>query len=266
MNERDDCTKGLDAAEVGAEESESKISGCEDPVHSMEQPVHESQVSFLEEVGEAYEPQMVVLGTAEDGLPAPVDSGELAIAPPFTYENVVCVGDSRSYVEVFIEDVEAEAYADKTSYLYGVITGLFGYVRKPESKYLQDTGTERQKREFTPAEVQTRWGLLVVHDPKYQTWILVKPKRIQCVHYQRQLFLNDDQPDPNAPGHKIIFRNCAKRTSIGGAAMSLRDEAVLACTWRSPRDPESEAKHLDAFDEERLKTQPHLKRLPLFGG
>ena len=63
------------------------------------------------------------------------------------------------------------------------------------------------------------------------------------------------------PGHRIVFSNCMVRRSVGGAMMSLRDEAVYACEHRHPPDPESVRRHITDWNKERLAAARHLVRV-----
>jgi hypothetical protein len=93
---------------------------------------------------------------------------------------------------------------------------------------------------------------------------LVRPLREQCIHYRSQVFANDDEPDVTRPGHRIVFSNCMVRRSVGGAMMSLRDEAVYACEHRHPPDPESVRRHITDWNKERLAAARHLVRVDMF--
>ena len=81
---------------------------------------------------------------------------------------------------------------------------------------------------------------------------------------ERQILSHDGQPDPSEPGHRIIFRNCTIRRSVGGAFMGLRDEAVYACDYRNPQDPSTVKKFLDDPDHEKLRSEAYKVKLPLF--
>jgi hypothetical protein len=55
------------------------------------------------------------------------------------------------------------------------------------------------------------------------------------------------------------------RRSIGGAFLSVSDEAVYACDYRDPPDEHTEQKWLDGPDDKRLESgEPEL--VPMFGG
>jgi hypothetical protein len=98
--------------------------------------------------------------------------------------------------------------------------------------------------------------------PHGGTWVPVRPKRERCKYYKRQILLNDDKKDGEF-GRQHICRNCTMRRSIGGAFLSLRDEAVVACDYRDPPDEESVRVHLDEKDKARLDGgEP--ERVPLF--
>ena len=131
------------------------------------------------------------------------------------------------------------------------------------SQYDRD-GAERERDRYEPSRVVHLWGVEAVKIGQ-GCFSPVRPVRERCRFYKRQVFNNDDQPDPTAPGHRIYFTNCTARRSVGGAFLSLRDQAVYACDYRVPPDPESVAKHLDSFDRRRLAEEPHKHLIPMFG-
>lgn len=237
--------------EVGPSDCEGVPIETEVKVQKMGEQIEESEVSFLHEIDEGYEPRTQNFGIGGDGLPIPLEeSGNLAIAAAFTYENMVCIEDTRSFVELFREEIYDNYLENKAEYKL-----------MNRSRY-DDNGTEVPRLEFDPDRVEKFFGNFIVHEKGI---LIVRPIRERCVHYKRQIFINDEQPDPNEPGNKIVFRNCSVRRTVGGAALSLRDEAVFACDWRNPRDPASEEKWLDAFDRKKLQDEPGKIRLPLFG-
>jgi hypothetical protein len=133
-------------------------------------------------------------------------------------------------------------------------------------------GKERDRLTFSPAAIQVRFGTKFVRlrqsDPLRDGLesidaVLVRPIREGCVHYKRQMFANDDVSDPSAPGHRLMFRNCMMRRSVGGAFMSLRDEAVYACDYRNPPTLAS-SKLLDETDESILQKSANRTLVPLF--
>lgn len=242
----------------------------------------------------------------EDGLPIPADeSPQLALAPAFSIDNMVCIEDARTFVEVFDEDLrdeEAEGLARLTarprqfaavlgaavgvslaafaaaflaeslvSAVLAMLVLLWGFYRAQATRGTGNgtrsaydaVGHRCQPAQYTPAMVKTRFGVRYVRTGVDGKIVVVRPKREACEHYRRQLFANDEVLDPEAPGGKVLFRNCMKRRSIGGAFMSLRDEAVFACEYREPRSPEHDKK-LDTLDEKILKKSDERTMVPLF--
>lgn len=192
-----------------------------------------------------------------DGLPVPADaSPEVRPAPPFTHHTMVCVEDEREFVEVFFGDEPGLDHETMSCF--------------PDIQTRWDVdGVERKRRTFTPDQVCWRWGTTcalakVDDDKRAEAFVPVRPVRERCRHYVRQSMNNDDVPDEGAFGHRIVFRNCSARRSVGGAFMSLRDCAVYACDLRYPPDPRSTERFLDAPDRKRLVSQAHLVRVPLF--
>jgi hypothetical protein len=254
---------GPSGAEVGPSDAEQRPTAT-----TMGEPPQAAEWSLRSEVDEAFpiEPIPMVLHPA-DGLPVPVDERtNFAFAAPFTVETVCCIEDESAFVEVFEEDHDDEASRGNII----TLTRLhLSSLRRFERSAFNPDGTVRERRRFLPTDVLVRWGQRVVAYLDEVTgnegYLLVRPVRERCVHYKRQLVGNDDVPDPNEAGHKILFRNCAARRSVGGALLSLRDEAIYACDYRSPPDPSTVERYLDEPDRLRLKSSAHLKHLPMFG-
>jgi len=218
------------------------------------------------EVDEAFVPEPIVLiPSPVDGLPIPADERPgLQLAPRFSVDNLVCLEDRRRYVEVFEEELLDE-YEDWGHFAQSHESNLLTY-----RTIHDEDGKERQRRVFSASLVEKLYGRDVVCVCSAEgvamrgaiyTIIPVRPLRPVCEHYKRQLFNNDDQPDPNKPGHRILFRNCTARRSVGGAFLSLRDQAVYACEHRTPADPTSTAL-LDAIDDKALTEV--VEEVPLF--
>lgn len=255
--------------EVGPEECAPSPAACEFKAGSLDENPDASHPKFSEEVLESFAPEPdLMVPSLIDGLPEAADADAAnAYAPPFTFESVVCVEDDREWVEMFEGEVlPSLSYAAAEGSLHRV---------PYDSK-----GEPRVRLRFSPDRIVKRWGRDAVEltieeittadlgergSRPYSKILFVQPRRPRCEYYKRQVFSNDGQPDPNEPGHKIVFRNCTIRRSVGGAFMSIRDEAVFACDYRSPPDPDSIVQHLDKSDAERLRGDAHLKRLPIYG-
>jgi hypothetical protein len=176
---------------------------------------------------------------------------------------VCCIEDKRQYVELFEEELLARGWKK----------GWFRW-QTPEGRRLGLTARSRytsrgkprtERHLFRPDEVYLLWDATAatLNDGRA---VAVRPLRERCVHYRRQHFANDHHPDPHEPGHNIIFRNCnhPARRSIGGASMSLRDDAIYGCDYREPFDDEC-VKWLDRHDDGKIETRPDLVRLPMLG-
>jgi hypothetical protein len=146
------------------------------------------------------------------------------------------------------------------------------------SRYKLD-GTERERYRFARDKVQTLWGVqLVAAEPAdplvdqamlrpegtAQAWVPVRPRRERCKNFMRQVMANDDVPEKGDFGHFLRFYNCTARRSVGGAYMTLRDEAMYACDYRNPPDPATIERHIDEYDRQRLDGKRHLELVPLF--
>jgi len=256
--------------EVGPESCEAKPGQCELSPDEMrgEQP-GAAEFSMRSEIDEAFAPETdVMVAHPDDGMPVPAnESGDLALAPPFTREHVVCIEDARSFVEVFEEersDYEMHAAQGVHPLPSDKISSKIVY----RSKY-DGEGHEIERKTFKPGEVVELWGTRVVALPRDDQaqepmYVLVRPIRERCCHYKRQLFGHDSQPNPKEFGSKMLFENCTMRRSVGGAFMAISNEAVYACDYRSPPDPASVKHHLDEPAEKKLRDRPHEVHLPLY--
>lgn len=269
--------------EVGPEECDAKKTSCEVLIGEVDDVADATHPSFLEEVADAYVPEGgLMVPSPEDGLPIPADeSSEPLIAPPFTIDHVVCVEDEREWVSVLHEEVHG---------LYKPDSQLLQLINRVPAQHrgrlmlmgmFKYDGNLNKKLVFDPERVHSYFGISVVQLTKEEIFfnglkdpqpgepmslMIVRPVRPRCVHYKRQVISNDGVPDPNEPGHRIIFRNCMARRSVGGAFLSLRDEAVYACDYRDPPDVKSAERYMDAPDRERLKSELHKIKLPMFRG
>lgn len=224
-----------------------------------------SEVPTMEEMQEPFvmEPQ-VLIPHPEDGLPVPAgESQALHEAPAFTYEGFVCVEDAREFVEIFHEEYD--------DYAPGLLRiPWFADALSRRSRY-QAGGTDAARKTFSPDRVLSRFGHAVVELTEEEQKseglmtrgkiLLVRPARPRCKHLSVQVF-NHDGVAEGEPGHMVVFRNCMMRRSVGGAFMSLRDQAVYACTFRSPPDPGSIEKHVTV--PEKKKLEGSKSRLPMF--
>jgi hypothetical protein len=297
-DKREDLGEGHEPNEIaGPDGSGSTPITAEFKPGELDAPPQEAHFQSSDEVGESFLPEPIaMIPSPEDGLPVPADeSSSPATAPPFTYETVVCIEDARSYVSVFAEEIEQRLPGEMTvskpaagaadwmeplrTLRYGSI-GDFDAVALPR---YDAEGQPRPRLSFDPARVERRFGVTVVQLTEEEQdgvlprarralasarsltlFYVVRPLREQCVHYRSQVFGNDDEPDVTRPGHRIVFSNCMVRRSVGGAMMSLRDEAVYACEHRYPPDPETVDRYLTQWNKERLLAAKHLVRVQMF--
>lgn len=249
---------GEPTEEVGPEQSEKGPRDVESSAPDLDGPAHDAVFETADELHEQFPIEdIATFIDPADGLPSmqtPGQSPDETQAVPFTYETVVCVEDDREYVEVFREE-----HINKRPPPVHNLSGRDRY---------DEFGVPYERLSFSPDEVEERWGEKVVQqgssadgDPIF---LPVRMRRERCEFYKRQVFSNDDQPNPDEFGHQIVFRNCTARRSNGGAYLSLRDEGIYACDHRSPRD-EASISEQDRKDSIKLRTQPHKIRLPLFG-
>lgn len=246
-----DCDVPADECEVGVTDREGKA--------------NEAEASLREEIFEAFKPvTSIMVESPVDGLPVPADErSDLAMAHPFTRETVVCVEDDTSYVELFAEELEERGFLAETPTVFVSDTSFSANIRVgARSQFDSETGKYVERRSFEPDEVLQRFGVLVAE--RDGETLAVRMKRERCKHFKRQVMANDDVPSPKEPGHLLRFYNCTIRKSVGGAFMTLRDEAVYACDYRSPGDPSTVEKYLDSFDRRRLNGKLHLELIRPF--
>lgn len=191
--------------------------------------------------------------SSEDGLPTPLDKVSLQFAPSLSYENLVCMGDDRQYVEIWKDEDEGPRHPHLASLLD----------ERPEWGL---SGERQERRTFAKDVVQSRWGRDVVSveddGSGAPRLVLVRPRRAPCEHYRRAVFCRDPEIPYGEFGHAEMQRICTARRSVGGAYMSLNDEAVYACQLRVPADPASEDQHIHSKERERLSQV--VERVPLF--
>ena len=245
-----DCDVPADECEFGSGDREGKAM--------------DSDVSFREEIFESFQPVTVVLvESSVDGMPVPVDSHDLAVAHPFTRETMVCVEDDTAFIEIFDEEAPSHGWEGLTGSRFKAIACDGGsVVASILNRYNQANGAERERRVYEPERVERLFGVYVVRED--DGYVAVRMRRERCQFFLRQVMANDDVPNPKEPGHLIRFSNCTARRSVGGAFMTLRDEAMYACDYRSPVDPATAEKYMDSFDRMRLNGKRHLELVKPF--
>lgn len=240
----------------------AQVHECEMLPNELSAAPERSEVPMTEEMMEPFVPEKTVFGTdPEDGLPVAMDQAhELQEAPPFRYDTFICIEDERTFVEIFLDESEPLWKQDPKIQrsLIEKVQGALGRSIRFAERYLSD-GSEAKRRSFDAAAVRVAFGVpyVLVNNEI----VFVRPARPRCEHLRRQVFNVSGTPE-GEPGHFVVFRNCAARRSVGGAMMSLRDEAVYACEHRSPPDLESARRHIDEPDRRRLERVP--VRLPMF--
>lgn len=313
--------------EVHAEGCGTKPASAQIRAGERDGKAHEAQYRPMDEIDDQYVPQTIRMAMSEvDGLPVPVgDDTQFAFAPAFTPDNVICIEDTSSYVEVFEEDLRPEERVfiermnaprhrtiRRTAFFGSVIAilvwacvpaggattvyaallttgmvlaGLWEAHRRSRlvgarSRYDANAGVHSGDGAFKfdsdrAYSIDGVWLARVdaSRDPTapqaskpvpvpFQR-VVVRPVRERCKHYKRQMFSNDDQPDVNTPGHYIVFRNCTVRRSVGGAFMSVSNEAVYGCDYRDPPCPGSSSR-IDKADENILRQGAERQMVPLF--
>ncbi len=234
-------------------------------VGDLEGPPQDAEFKAHEEIAEAFPLEEIPLVFMPDGMPSPVDpEGALPLAHPFSIESVVCIEDTRTYVELYQDEIR-EILRARIDIPQEIRVAPHTNVSRYDTQ-----GRENKRREFEDSKVYHRYGLSMVVEKvplgsSSIPCVFVRPIRERCKFYKRQVFaldgtkLGDD-------GHFLVFRNCTMRRSVGGAFLSLRDEAVYACDYRDPPDMRSVKKYLDDKDNAKLKNRPDLTLVPMFGG
>lgn len=256
-----------------------------DPEAAQSEP-HETLFEASDELQDAFVAEELATPIAADGLPDhsadPVGDG----AVPFTIEGTCCIADDRTYVEMFRHElvrrhwelVPVDQGISGQDLLRGVVAGwlvprivgerhsdraMLALTNPPR---YDDRGEERERRVYQPDQIVKRWGQTFVEDAENDVLIAVRPIRERCRFYAQQHFATDEQPDPSEPGHNVFYRFCTHpaRRSIGGASLSLGNQAIYGCDLRDPHDEPSLAFMREA-DRKRLHERPDKVRLPLFG-
>lgn len=241
-----------------------------------------AEFGLRDELAEQFPLETINVGISpDDGLPTPMDaSSEMALAPAFGPDSVVCIEDEREFVEVFTTDDlprgsripeeveralyprEFEGYVARRKRKDEAFTPpsiAAGFVPVRE-EYASD-GRPNERRSFDPSKVIKKWGTPFVETA--EGLLLVRARRERCEHYKRMVFANDDPTFKQGDfGHQVLYRNCSARRSVGGALMSVQDQAVYACEHRSPADFVSVEKFLDGPDRKRMATK--VEMVPLF--
>lgn len=267
-----------DAGPGGSEVSkdEGEISKQE----AMSGPNDAPEFGLRDELAEHFPLESIVVGLSpDDGLPTPMDATDaMPLAPKFGPDTLVCIEDERTFVELFAEDdpwqtgvglpesVDAALYPKE----YVARKTRRGEVIQPPAaasgfvalrSRFDEAGEPISPRVFEPSKVVLKWGAQFVQTS--EGLLRVAPKRIRCDHYKRMVFANDDTAfKPGEFGHQVLYRNCSARKSVGGAMMSVKDEAVYACDHRMPPDPETVRRYLDEPDRKRSDYKPEM--VPLF--
>jgi len=272
----DEPLADADASECDADPAKCAVAPAE-----RDGTAAESEYDHREEILETFKPRYdVMVPHPADGMPVPRDeTDKLSLAHPFTRATCVCVEDPSEYVELFADELEgrgwrsrdhesqaAEARAWDAPGAQDGDMSLFGRPRYDED------GAPQERNRFKPQEVVFLWGVPLVPAGDadeglqgFSPFTPVRQLRERCRFYKRQLMANDDYPDPDEFGHLIFYRNCTKRRSVGGAFMTVSNEAVYACDYRQPYDEASVAKELDRRDDEHLDGRRHLELIRPFG-
>lgn len=286
-NVNDDVPPNGDPQET-AGPSGSEVDGDKTEFDQAAEANGDQEIDFplRAELAEQFPLERIAVGTSsDDGLPLPMDGARhLPLAPQFGPATVACLEDTSEYVEVSIEDdaylldevmpewvsrmLYPDDYADPPS------KGRRRRVERPQAQapagadafvpvrsMFDAAGSPIERRVFKPGDVVKKWEATFAKTD--DGWVRVRPKRMRCINYKRMVFANDDTAfKPGEFGHMVLYRNCTARRSVGGALMSIANEAVYACDHRDPIDPVTTEKYLDEPD--RRRTAAKVEMVPLF--
>lgn len=228
----------------------------------------DEQVGLVDEVQEAMPTERLDWGIdPRDGLPSPliVDT-DAARAPDFYYDTVVCIEDDRTWVEVWSTELPEPAtqawYAwsefEDGLELRKVMGKELGFVVRARHAYRFDGGELRPnnrnsvKKSAVVNKLGMKLALAGVREDGLELYMPVRPVRPRCRHYKRQCWADDSFAPSGEFMGQYVARNCMARRTVGGAFLSLRDEAIYACEYRDPPDERSVEKYLDGPDRRRL--------------
>lgn len=195
-----------------------------------------------------------------DGLPRPADNPVEDVAP-FNHESQVCIEDDRQWVEVFVgEDEDLHMLPGAAPF-----EDMFDQSILVRQEPYTSKGAAKQRRVFPKSQVTYLFGVACVPDPDGSidsdgdvVHYAVRPIRPACKHYNAQILAQSD-----IQGAIPLLRFCAYHRTVGGAQWSLFDQPVLACTARSPRDPESDAR-VARREERKMEEGRNRVYLPMF--
>lgn len=240
-----------------------------------------SEFSIRDELAEQFPLETINVGVSpDDGLPMPMDATDaMALAPKFGPDTLTCIEDDREFVEMFAED--DELVRDEGIYLPETVRAALypqdyvarktrrGEVIEPPPRsdgfatlrsQFDEQGHVVERRRFSPDQVVRKWNAAFVDTD--DGLLRVMPRRQRCIHYKRMVFANDDPTfKPGEFGHQVLYRNCSARRSVGGALMSVQDQAVYACEHREPRDFVSVERFLDGPDRKRVAAKVEMVSL-----
>lgn len=225
---------------------------------------HKPQDGWFDKFGEGSETP--IIRDPADGLPRPADDAiHTNHILPLNEDTLVCLADTRSFVELFLEEISLSERLPYTS-LTGKAKGrekalvLFPKGYDPRSQYAKD-GALRLRRMFTAEQVRERWGVLIAYEDQKPV-CFVRPVRPVCKHLARQI-APSSEIDAGDRMASVLYTYCKALKSVGGAFLDLGSESVTACELREPRDPRTEVQ-IEAFVRTKIKQGKERRHLPMF--
>ena len=246
-----------EGARVGADGSEVVLREAD-----HEQVGHTTQDEFFDAFGEP-EPSVIGINPA-DGLVDHVDTKDARAVPPLSVDTLVCLEDTSSFVTLATEDIDAYLLSRQSvsgplqdlAYRTRLVTNLRSYTHWRLDAFGNPDPTFPGKT-YAPAEVEDNGVIHFVREGGRM--ILVRPVRMRCSHLERMLTISDELSTKVSPLHTY----CKGFRSVGGAKMSLMDQAILACEVRQPPDDRS-GKAIVERVEAKIAQGKEKKGLPMY--
>lgn len=221
-------------------EDENRDAGTDDECDASHAEVEGDETAtpqdeFFESFGEGSQSPIGI--NPKDGMIDHIDA-TLAPAPKMSLDSLICLADTREFVEAFKDEataiVASRAMEDPAlSSKKARLDAAFHLRRLARPRY-RDDGSEVEVRGFAPDQVEVRWGIWVAK--VIETWVPVRPVRIRCKNLMRLRTLADDVDNEDGTPVYPMHSYCTARRTVGGAFYSLMDQSVIACEFRDPLD------------------------------
>jgi len=197
-----------------------------------------------------------------DNLPRPADVPYREDNQPLNEDTLVCMEDRRKWVEVFRDEtLYVDALRDMAKFLRKDVAPPKHVVEQSTRSRFDKDGVECTRRSFSIDQTVVKWGTRWAVGAAGAILCPVRPVRPKCIHYSRFALIDatiDNAGKPATP----MMRFCGAYKSVGGARMSLTDEAIVACESRMPPDPRG-IEMLELKDEAKKQQGRERQGVPL---